>query len=226
MGNAILLPNDYLQGAFYTLEYYSVQRYGDDPDLQSFIKEEQFILTLKNTYRRESSAQLLEARNTAAGYIRAAVREIAQMYGMADYAVVAVPRSKAYDTYFPEQLYFIEAVGDAARSVAGAVDGSRFIQRTVNTKTTHLGREVGRSTPQRNIYKGEGVNDGPEPYDGITLDTCAFNEAGIRGRDIILVDDIYTHECNIDEDCIQALYRLGARRVVLYTVAQNMRKQV
>ena len=37
--------------------------------------------------------------------------------------------------------------------------------------------------------------------------------------DIILIDDIYTSGCNIDEDCIQALYDNGANRVVFYAIA-------
>jgi hypothetical protein len=41
--------------------------------------------------------------------------------------------------------------------------------------------------------------------------------------DVILIDDIYTSGCNIDEDCIQALYDNGANRVVFYAIAYTRR---
>ena len=62
------------------------------------------------------------------------------------------------------------------------------------------------------------------PYPGITNDTCIIENDLIQGGTIILVDDIYTENVNIDEDCVQALYDAGAEKVVFYAVAKTRRK--
>jgi predicted amidophosphoribosyltransferase len=54
-------------------------------------------------------------------------------------------------------------------------------------------------------------------------DTCKLSSE-IKGRDILLVDDIYTPGCGIDEDAIQALYDAGARSVIFYAVGYTAKK--
>ena len=65
------------------------------------------------------------------------------------------------------------------------------------------------------------VNDGPEPYPGISSDTCSFSN-NINGKDILLIDDIYTRTVNIDEDVIQSLINLGANTVSFYAIGKTV----
>ena len=126
--------------------------------------------------------------------------------------VCVVPRAKADDFYVRDQLLFKTTVGARSRSMPGFQDGSDFISRHTNTRTTHL---------KRNIEGFE--NDGPKPYPGIANDTCHFKPQ-IKGLDILLVDDIYTRTVNIDEDMAQALFDNGARSVVFYAIGKTVRK--
>ena len=87
------------------------------------------------------------------------------------------------------------------------------------TKTTHL-KNV-KDLTWVNIEGLNEQNDGMEPYPGITNDTCIIETDLIKGKNIILVDDIYTKNVNIDEDCIQALYDAGAKKVVFYAIAKT-----
>lgn len=126
--------------------------------------------------------------------------------------VCVVPRAKAENSYRPDQLLFRATVRAYAQSTPGLRDGSDFIIRHTNTRTTHLRRPV-------DGFK----NDGQMPYPGIAIDTCHFSPQ-ISERDIILVDDIYTRTVNIDEDMVQALFDNGARSVVFYAIGNTPRK--
>jgi phosphoribosylpyrophosphate synthetase len=44
----------------------------------------------------------------------------------------------------------------------------------------------------------------------------------IAGKDILLVDDIYTPTCGIDEDAASALFEAGAQSVVFYAVGHTI----
>ena len=58
------------------------------------------------------------------------------------------------------------------------------------------------------------------PYVGITKSTCDISNE-VRGKDILLIDDIYTSGVYIDEDAIQALLDHGARDVYFYAVGKT-----
>ena len=92
-------------------------------------------------------------------------------------------------------------------------DGAFVINRIKDTKTTHL---------VNSIISIE--NNGDMPYPGITEETCSIDSDKIKGKNVILIDDIYTRNCNIDEDCIQALYNVGAKKVVFYAIAYTKRR--
>jgi phosphoribosylpyrophosphate synthetase len=64
-------------------------------------------------------------------------------------------------------------------------------------------------------------NDGEKPYPGITKDTCKISD-NVRGKDILLIDDLYTKTVNIDEDAIQALLNKGAKSIVFYAVGKTV----
>lgn len=125
--------------------------------------------------------------------------------------VCVIPRAKADNTYHQNQLLFKATISNAANQLGNNfIDGTEFIVRHTNTKTTHLRRPM------------EGfVNDGQEPYPGISIATCNFSNS-INGRDILLIDDIYTRTVNIDEDMIQALITNGANSVIFYAIGYTI----
>ncbi len=200
--------------AYYTLDYYG----GENND------DTKFILTFKNTFCWEKINDLKNAKAKAENILISDLSEIITLENLDECTIVSVPRAKALNTYVPEQLCLIEAISCATKSINNAVDGTNYILRYKNTKTTHLGRVTGRISAQGNIPKGNNANDGPEPYPGITRDTCNINADRIKGQTIILVDDIYTADCNVDEDCIQALYDAGAKEVIFYSFAKTVKR--
>ena len=87
-------------------------------------------------------------------------------------------------------------------------NGTKYIIRHTNTRTTHLDRN------------GEG-GDGNLPYPGITKDTCTISD-NVKSKDILLIDDLYTKTVNIDEDAIQALLDKGANSVTFYSIGKTV----
>ena len=59
------------------------------------------------------------------------------------------------------------------------------------------------------------------PYPGITKDTCSISNE-VKNKNILLIDDIYTNNINIDEDAIQALLDKGAKSVIFYSVGKTV----
>lgn len=98
-------------------------------------------------------------------------------------------------------------VSNVVDKLSGFENGTSYIIRYVNTRTTHLNKSG---------YGG----DGDMPYVGITKATCKIS-SHVRGKDILLIDDIYTKGVNIDEDAIQALLDNGAKSVIFYAVAKT-----
>lgn len=90
------------------------------------------------------------------------------------------------------------------------LDGVNFIERVVETQTTHLSHIDGIR------------NNGPAPYPGITNKTCVLH-GDVKNKYIILIDDIYTSGINVDEDCIQYLYDKGASNVILYILGVTVK---
>ena len=125
--------------------------------------------------------------------------------------VCVIPRAKADITYRPNQLLFKATIRNVVNQLGdNFLDGTNYIVRHTNTKTTHLRRPM-------DGY----VNDGPEPYTGISPDTCNFSN-NIIGNDILLIDDIYTRTVNIDEDMIQSLLNIGANSVTFYAIGKTI----
>lgn len=124
--------------------------------------------------------------------------------------VCVVPRAKAENTYRANQLLFKSTIKTVVETLAGFNDGTNYIRRHTNTKTTHIRQPV------------EGFNnDGLLPYVGITNATCHISD-DVIGKDILLIDDIYTRNVNIDEDAIQALLTKGARSVAFYAIGNTV----
>lgn len=105
------------------------------------------------------------------------------------------------------QLVFKQAVTIVAKKLNSFSDGTGYIIRHTDTRTTHL---------DRSGYGG----DGDLPYPGITKKTCTISD-DVKGKDILLIDDLYTETVNIDEDAIQALLDNGANSVVFYSLGKT-----
>ena len=205
-----LWPGSFLKRnsvCFYVLDYLRF----DDPD------NPQFILDLKNTFGNESPETLNAARETARDILVRWVPEVMRRMNMQACTMVCVPRAKAFDTYLDTQMYLLKAVSEAARVLAGhgVTDGAGAVRRVVSTRTTHLPERTERIT----AVGDRESNSRDMPYPGITRRTCEIDAGLICGREILLVDDIYTGGVYIDEDCIQALFDAGAARVILFTLS-------
>ncbi len=186
---------------FYHTDYLGYKELGN-PD---------FINKLKNDFNSVSKTELYKSEQKVIGILQEDLPKILSAFGVDSAAVCLVPRAKVKGYYSDEQLRFSSAVSTAVRRIPQLIDGSQWIERHTNTLTTHL-----RATNVPN-------NEGKEPYKGITKDTCNIARA-VVGRDIILVDDIYTKTVNVDEDVLQALLDAGANSVTLYVIARTKKR--
>ena len=172
-----------------------------------------YLNTLKNTFDSYSESKLSAAENEVERVLEKELPLVKDELGLSSITVCVMPRAKTKDNYSSNQLRFLSAVSDAIEGMPGFVDGTDWLVRIEDTQTTHLShREIANYD-----------NNGPKPYVGITLDTCHISSK-VRGKDIILIDDIYTKTVNVNEDAIQALLDKGARSVTLYVVAKTKKK--
>jgi len=187
--------------AFYHTDFFG---YGkpNNPDYLNVLKND--------NHQNWSVSQLNNAAHLFRNVLIADLPQILQLLQLDTLTVCVIPRAKADNIYRVNQLFFKSTVQTVVTQLNGFVDGTNYISRHTNTKTTHLRKPI------------EGyVNDGDSPYTGITIDTCNISN-NVRGRDILLIDDIYTKTVNIDEDAIQALLNNGAKSVTFYAVAQTV----
>lgn len=200
MRNFTIDSNNFLNQnivAYYNCDYIRYQAPGN-PD---------FINGLKNQYNSYSKSKLMCDATQLMSVLRTDLPEIYQKHGHLD--VCVIPRAKALCTYSINQLLFRETIRSFVKANSGMFsDGVDYILRHTNTRTTHLG-----------WYD----NDGERPYKGITTDTCNIS-SNVRGKKILLIDDIYTKTINIDEDAIQCLLDNGASEVIFYAVAKTIKK--
>lgn len=167
-----------------------------------------YLNALKNTFNNFTEHKLQSAEQELRSVLQEDLPNICQSLGFDAVTVCVVPRAKAENTYHANQQLFRTTVQAAVGLVNGFVDGTSYIRRHTNTKTTHL------RNPVRSF-----INDGRPPYPGITEETCEISP-NVRGKNILLVDDIYTPSVNIDEDAINALLNAGARTVTFYAVGK------
>lgn len=201
MQQYIVQENSYLSKSiigFYHTDYTGYQSAGN-PD---------YVNILKNKNNNYSSYKLNNAVNELKKVLINDLPNILLSLGLKTATVCVVPRAKAKHSYSENQLLFSSTVSDVVEMFGLFNNGVEYITRHTNTRTTHLHR-----------YD----SDGRMPYKGITRDTCDIS-SNVAGKDIILVDDIYTKTINIDEDVIQSLLDNGAKTVCLYTIAKTVRK--
>ena len=199
----VILPNHFLKRK--TQAYYHIDYVGY---LQPFNPD--FINVLKNQDGSTNSEKLRHAQDELKEIL---LNDIAQIYstaGVSPLTICVIPRAKAETEYQPQQLLFRATIKEAVEQLKqrfhySLEDGTNYIIRHTNTRTTHL---------------QDHDTDGEKPYPRITCETCTISE-NVYGKSILLIDDIYTSNVNIDEDAIQALYDNGARKVLFYTIAKT-----
>ena len=163
---------------------------------------ENIICTLKNDITPYSENKLQNVCKQLEDILLIELPQVLELTAKNSLIVCTIPRAKI--KYDQNQLYFKRTVSKIANQVSGFIDGTNYIKRTKDTKTTHRA-------------KGGYGGNGEMPYPNITIDTCYISES-VKGKDILLIDDLYTNSVNIDEDAIQALYNNGAKSVVFYSI--------
>lgn len=171
-----------------------------------------YLYKLKNDpHHNWTDFRIQEAQQQLLRVLLIDLPEIVRQVNVSPLTVCVVPRAKADNTYRPNQLLFRATIRNAVNQLGNSFrDGTNFIVRHTNTKTTHLRKPM------------EGfVNDGAEPYPGVSSATCNFSR-NINGQNILLIDDIYTRTVNIDEDMIQSLLNSGANSVTFYAIGNTV----
>lgn len=171
-----------------------------------------FLYKLKNDpHHNWPNSRLQEAQQEFLKVLLLDLPEISRQINKNQLMICVVPRAKAEKTYNANQLLFKATVRNAINQLGNNfIDGTNFIERHTNTKTTHIRQPM------------EGFNnDGSMPYVGITNATCNLSN-NIIGKDILLIDDIYTRTVNIDEDAIQSLLDKGANSVTFYAIGKTV----
>ena len=169
---------------------------------------ENMICTIKNHPDPYPESVLNAATMRLSAILADDLPRILQATRLQSLRVCVIARSKKEAFYAPNQKLFRATIQQTIRTLNGFEDGTFDIIRHTNTKTTHLSRS------------GRG-GDGPMPYCGITKDTCTISN-NVYGKNILLIDDLYTRTVNIDEDAIQALYDNGAKSVIFYAIGKTI----
>lgn len=204
MQRFVIQANEFLRQdiqAFYHTDYVGYRSPGN-PD---------YINIIKNTYNSFSKSVLVGMAHELSSVLLEDLPQILPTLRLNTITVCVVPRAKT--SYQPNQLLFKATVRKVVDQFNDLNDGADFITRHTNTRTTHLPP----NTPNYN-------NDGDAPYPGITRATCNIS-VNVRGKNIILIDDLYTRTVNIDEDAAQALIDNGANSVVFYSVGKTVRNR-
>jgi predicted amidophosphoribosyltransferase len=199
MNKFTINANEYLsyniQG-FYHTDYIRYRNPGN-PD---------YLNDLKNTFNDYSIDKLNSATNQLYTVLKNDLVHFDK-----NLTICIVPRSKTENTYAQNQILFKKTIQKVIGEL-GFRDGSNYIIRHTDTKTTHLAHSQRGSQ-----YAGSG----DLPYPGITQKTCRISN-DVRSKNILLIDDIYTNGVNIDEDVIQSLYNQGANSVIFYSVGKTI----
>lgn len=168
------------------------------------------VTTLKNQFNNQAISRLRDAMESMKSMLQEDFSALLENPLKGDWVVCVIPRAKAESAYNSHQQLFREAVKYSIDGNPRLIDGTHYITRHTNTITTHM-------------FKSGYGGDGKLPYPGITKDTCHISSE-VRGKNIILIDDLYTAGVNIDEDAIQVLFDNGAEKVILYVLGKTCKK--
>lgn len=208
MTHFTIQPNEYLRksiNAFYNSDYSGGGRWKIPGTIENI------ICTLKNDITPHSQLVLLNASQQLANILTSDLPQILRQTGKSSLTVCVIPRAKV--NYKADQLLFKSTVEDVIKRLNGFSNGTTYIKRHLDTKTTHLSKGISAG------------GNGKPPYPGITKETCVISE-DVKGKDILLIDDLYTKTVNIDEDAIQALLDKGAKSVVFYSVGKTKSRSI
>ena len=198
--------NDFLKQdikAFYHTDYNGMGNDGN-PD---------YLNDLKNTFNNFSKNKLDNAINELEKVLKKDLLKILEKNRKKSLTVCVIPRAKVKKNYHKNQLLFKSTVKSVIKKIDGLSKGVKYIKRHKDTKTTHLQKAIANNKISNYDNKGK------MPYPGITKKTCDISD-DVKSKDILLIDDIYTSNVNIDEDAIQALLDNGANSVIFYAVAK------
>lgn len=200
MDKFIITPNEFLKKNTQGYYRHDYTTYGTDgnPD---------FINHLKNQFGDTNVPTLQNAIDELKKVIEVDLPKIKNLHSNTNLTVCVIPRAKAEGSYSDNQKLFKRVISSVVDKLSGLANGTNYIIRKTNTRTTHMNKSG---------YGG----DGDMPYVGITKATCNISNE-VKGKDILLIDDIYTKGVNIDEDAIQALLDSGAKSVIFYSVAKT-----
>lgn len=227
-----VVRNDFLNqdvNGFYRTDYIGYKQ-PNNPNYLNYFKN-----TFNNFSYNKLNSALSELKNNMINELNFIYQSL--NLGNEKLYICVVPRAKALDNYSDNQLvfrnYFKSLLGLLQQPQSRIVsrinlhqinfgnerlnpnlfgNGIDFIIRTQNTKTTHLARSSIE-------------NDGDMPYIGITKKTCQLSP-DIRDKHILLIDDIYTKNVNIDEDALQALLDCGAKSITLFAIAKTRNYEI
>lgn len=191
--------------AYYHSDYQGGGRWKIDGTIENM------ICTLKNDITTYTNFILSRKVTQLKQILQADLSQIYKLCGNNNLMVCVVPRSKHEQHYKDNQKLFRQSITDTIsllrRRGINFIDGTHNIVRHTDTACTRLART------------GNGGN-GELPYCGITKETCHI--IGVKDKTILLIDDVYTKSVGIDEDCIQALYDNGAKKVIFYSVGKTV----
>ncbi len=194
--------------AFFHNDYHS----GNSQLRTQFGTVENIITKLKNQYQDVDIENLQRTSNFFINILLSDLPKILSKVEKERLTICVVPRAKRQDFYQENQLLFKLSIKQAISSLSNFDDGTDFIFRHTNTRTTHL---------DKSGYGG----DGDLPYPNITKETCYISNF-VNGRDILLIDDLYTESVNIDEDCLQALLDYGANSLYFYSLGRTKSQNI
>mgnify|MGYP002725571693 CR=1 FL=1 len=202
--NFLIECNQYLREntqAFYNSNYFGGGRWKVEGTIENI------VCTLKNDIEPYADSILQNKVQELSQILVNDLPEILKYTELNTITVCVVPRAKA--SYNENQLFFKSTIREVISKLSGFIDRTDFIIRHTDTRTTHR---------DRSGYGGSGKM----PFPGITRETCAISEEVI-GKNILLIDDIYTKSINIDEDAIQALLDKGANKVFFYAIGRTVK---
>lgn len=193
-----IMPNDYLKepviAAYHTF-YRPYNRSEDGPT--------SYINILKNYPDKHSDEELVKASNTLKDVLDRNLSAIKEKLGVSLLTIVLVPRSKPWQEEWFQWLRRAVSEWVDAHKEEGYINGCEYIIRQKDSPMTHWGET--------------GI------YPGITKDTCTLSSE-IEGKDILLIDDIYTYGVNVDEDALQAVRDNKPKSITFYSVAKTLKK--
>lgn len=160
-----------------------------------------YINILKNQPYPYSQAELEAASIKLKEVLSKNLPEIKKRLSCTSLTIILVPRAKSIQDDNYQQLRVTVSGWCNEHVGAGFVDGCKYIIRHTDTPTTHL-------------------HEDGEIYPGITKSTCNISTE-IAGKDILLIDDIYTPNVNVDEDVLQAVIDNKPNSITFYSIAKT-----